>query len=97
MRYQQREKTLDVFAPCCGAKMTVTYDGTGERWERSSDLPRKCPRGHSLTEQYDGGIVEACDMQDALHAMLDQRARDGVGDRDERDLCGHDEWERRHA
>jgi hypothetical protein len=36
-RYQQRTKTLTVYAPCCGAKMTVEYDGSGDMWERSTD------------------------------------------------------------
>jgi hypothetical protein len=90
-RYRQRSKTLDVYAPCCGAKMTVEYDGTGDRWERSTDIPARCPKGHSLVNGFE---VEAYDVQDALNAFADNRAINGVGDIDERDLCGHDKAER---
>lgn len=90
--YRQREKTLEVFAPCCGAKMDVCYDGTGDQWERSTDLPTRCPKGHALTRGFRDDSVS--DMHDALHAFVDQRARDGVGDFDVRDLCGYDKVER---
>lgn len=89
-----RTKTLDVFAPCCGAKMTVEYDLTCSPCERLSDLPARCPRGHLLTGAFLADDYVQ-DMQDALHAFADQRARDGVGDRDERDLCGFSEGQRR--
>ena len=91
---RQREKTLVCYCPICGATMTATYDGTGDQWERSTDIPARCPSGHVLTNQCDGAITEACDLQDVLHAILDQRARDGVGDFDPRDLCGYSEGRR---
>ncbi len=83
---REREKTLTCFCPWCGARMSVTYDATGSQWERSTDLPWQCPRGHDLTTPVD--------LQDALHVMLDQRARDGVGDADPRDRCGWTEAQR---
>ena len=89
---RQREKTLVCYCPICGAKMTATYDGTGDQWERSSDLPFRCPKGHSLIGSHDE--LDGVDLQDVLHAILDQRARDGVGDFDPRDLCGYSEGRR---
>lgn len=91
-RYQQRTKTLTIYSPCCGAKMTVVFDGSGERWERSTDVPAWCPNGHSL--MVDLSDYALGDMQDALNAFVNERAINGVGDTDERDVCGHDRAER---
>jgi hypothetical protein len=92
-RYQQRTKTLTVYAPCCGAKMSVEYDGTGDRWERSTDVPAWCPNGHSLTVELAEDYA-LNDMQEALAAFADKRAINGVGDVTEADLCGYDKAER---
>ena len=81
----QREKELTIHAPCCGAKLTVYYDGTGgEGWIRSSDLPSRCPKGHDLP------IAVRIPLED----WLDERAVGGENDRDIRDLCGLDEARR---
>lgn len=75
--HRQREKTLPLFCPFCGAKMTdVSYDGTGNGWERSTELPRLCPRLHSLSS----------DLRFELANALDERAIAGVGDDDPRDV-----------
>jgi hypothetical protein len=90
--FHQRTKTLTVFAPCCGARMTVEYDGTGSGWERSTDLPNKCPNGHRMDVDFND--IYIFDMKDALHSFIDERAIDGVGDISEADLCGYDKAER---
>lgn len=83
-RYQQREKTIHVHAPCCGAPIPVMFDGTGSGWERSTEIGHYCPKGHTLSWE----------VIDALHSFVEDRAVAGVGDFDPAELCGYTEGRR---